>query len=79
MTKLKFLSAALIAGAMLAAPAMARESHVTSRHLVQQANASVTPAPRVIDGQGCYPAPRVGAFATQPWDTETPCEPASGY
>jgi hypothetical protein len=33
MTKLKFLSAALIAAAMLATPAMARESHISSRHL----------------------------------------------
>jgi len=33
MTKVKLLSAALIAAAMLATPAMARESHVTSRHL----------------------------------------------
>ena len=37
MTKLKLLSAALIASAMLATPAMARESHVTSRHLVLDA------------------------------------------
>ena len=26
-------------------------------------------------GAACIPAPRVGAFATQPWDTQTPCEP----
>ena len=26
-------------------------------------------------GYGCVPAPRVGAFATQPWDIQTPCEP----
>jgi len=38
MTKLKFLSAALIAAAMLAAPAMARQSHVSSRHLAVNAN-----------------------------------------
>jgi hypothetical protein len=42
MTKLKFLSAALIAAAMLATPAMARESHVSSRHLAPNANASTT-------------------------------------
>jgi hypothetical protein len=28
-----------------------------------------------FDGPACIPAPRVGAFATQPWDTQTPCEP----
>ena len=27
-------------------------------------------------GRACIPAPRVGAFATQPWDTQTPCEPS---
>jgi len=32
MTKLKLLSAALIAAASLATPAMARTSHVASRH-----------------------------------------------
>jgi hypothetical protein len=42
MTKLKFLSAALIAAAILATPAMARESHVSSPHLPVNANASTT-------------------------------------
>jgi hypothetical protein len=40
MTKLKCLSAALITATMLATPAMARESHVTSRHLSKTADAS---------------------------------------
>jgi hypothetical protein len=77
MTKLKLLSAALIAAAMLATPAMARESHVTSRHLAEHAYAA--PGARYIYGQACNPAPRVGAFATQPWDNGPPCEPAPGY
>jgi hypothetical protein len=50
MAKFKFLSAALIAAAMLATPAMARESHATSRHLAEDANASTTPGARQIDG-----------------------------
>ena len=79
MTKLKLLSAALIAAAMVATPAMARESHVTSRHLAEDANASTTHGARYIDGHLCYPAPRVGAFASQPWDNDTPCEPAPRY
>ena len=70
MTKLKLLSAGLIAAA-IATPAMARESHVTSRH---QANVTTT-----SDGRACIPAPAVGAFATQPWDNGPPCEPAQGY
>ena len=79
MTKLKLLSAALFAAAMLATPAMARESHVTSGQVAEDANASAAPGARYIDGRLCYPAPRVGAFATQPWDNETPCEPTPAY
>jgi hypothetical protein len=48
MTKLKLLSAALIAAVMLAAPAVARESHVTSRHLAEDANASITPGAVIL-------------------------------
>ncbi len=51
MTKLKFLSAALIAAAMVATPAMARESQVSSRHLAVNANASTTPGAQYI-GEG---------------------------
>jgi hypothetical protein len=51
MSKLKFLSAALIAAATLATPAMARENHVSSRHLAVNANASTTPGAQYI-GEG---------------------------
>jgi hypothetical protein len=79
MTKLKLLSAALIVTAMIATPAMARKSHVTSRHLVEDANASTTPGARSSDERHCHLAPRVGAFATQPWENGPPCEPSLGY
>ena len=80
MTKLGLLSAGLIAAAMLATPAMARQGHVTSRHLAADTHGSAAPAARYIDGRVCYPAPRVGAFATQPWDNgNVPCEPEPGY
>jgi hypothetical protein len=72
MTKLKLLSAALIAAAALATPAMARENHVTV-----QRHATTTTGERYIDGSLCYRAPAVGAFATQPWDNGPPCEPAA--
>jgi hypothetical protein len=72
MTKLKLLSAALIAAAALATPAMARESHVALRHRV-----NATAGERYVDGRLCIPAPAVGAFATQPWDNGPPCEPAT--
>ncbi len=80
MTKLELLSAGLVAAAMLATPAMARQGHVTSRHLAADTYGSAAPAARYIDGRLCYLAPRVGAFATQPWDNgNVPCEPGPGY
>ena len=79
MTKLKLLSAALIAAAALATPAMARESGVASRRPAEQASVNTTSAARYFDGRSCVPAPAVGAFATQPWDNAPPCEPASVY
>jgi len=75
MTKLKLLSAALIAAGMLATPAMAREHSATSRHMTENADPRIAPDARYVDGQVCVPAPRVGAFATQPWDNAPPCEP----
>jgi hypothetical protein len=75
MTKLKFLSAALIAAAMLATPAMARESQVNLRHLALDANASAAPGARSTDERFCHRAPAVGAFASDPW-VQPPCEPA---
>lgn len=71
MTKLTLLSAALIAAAMLATPAMARTSHVTSRHPAVDANASVSATAHYISGPVGIRAPRVGAFATAPSDTRT--------
>jgi len=83
MTKLKLLPAVLIAAAMLTTPVVARENHPNARHLAasaqESAHDSATPGARYIDGRLCYPAPRVGAFATQPWDNETPCEPTPAY
>ena len=70
MTKLKLLSAALIAVAMLATPAMAHTSHVTSRHHAKDANASASPTARYIDGRVGISAPRVRAFPPAPPDGE---------
>ena len=79
MTKLKLLPAALIAAAMLTTPVVARENHLNARQLTESTHDSATPGARYVDGQLCYPAPRVGAFATQPWDNGPPCVPAPGY
>jgi hypothetical protein len=71
MTKSKLLPATLIAAAMLATPAMARTSHVTSRHLSDDANASVSSTVHYINGPAGIRAPRVGAFALAPSDGGT--------
>jgi hypothetical protein len=78
MTRIKLLSAGLIAAAMLATPVMAREHYVASRHVATEANASVFPTDGYFNGRACIPAPRVGAFATEPWSgNNVPCEPGS--
>ena len=79
MTTIKFLSAGLIATAMFTAPAVARQHHVTPRHRAESIDAYASQGARYIDGTSCIPAPRVGAFATQPWDKTPPCEPMTGY
>ena len=87
MTKFKLLTAGLIAAAMLASPVVAREHHPSAQRLAQDAYASAPQdayasgpygAPYVA-GRFCTPAPRVGAFASQPWDNDTPCEPSPAY
>jgi hypothetical protein len=70
MSKLKLPSAALIAAAMLATPAMARTGHVTSWHHAKHANASASPTVRYFDGRLGISAPRVGAFPSAPPDGE---------
>jgi hypothetical protein len=90
MTTLKLLSAALFASAVIAAPAMARDHDATPRHSTDDAYAdpgSYAAAPDEAYaaygyrdyGYRCVPAPRVGAFAGQPWgDNNVPCEPGTG-
>jgi len=73
----KVLSAALVAAAMLATPAMARERHVTTNpHSAETANVSDSAVGHYADGRVCIQPPRVGAFATAPWTgNNVPCEP----
>jgi hypothetical protein len=63
MTDLKLLSAALIAVAMLATPAVARTSHVSSQHLAEDANASASLTAHYNHGPVAIRAPRLGGFA----------------
>ena len=83
MAKLNLLSAGLLAAAVIAAPAMAREHHASSRYVTSDAYAAAVPdaafaGPVYANGYRCVPAPRVGAFATAPWENNAPpCEPYS--
>ncbi|WP_024515593.1 hypothetical protein [Bradyrhizobium sp. Tv2a-2] len=81
MANLKLLSAALFAAAVIAAPALAREHHASSRSVAQDTYAAAAPdaayaGPVYGNGYRCIPAPRVGAFAGAPWTNSVPCEPA---
>ena len=76
MRNVKLLSAALLAAATLATPALAA-TH-TARHAVTNENASTASVMRSADRDSCVRAPDVGAFATQPW-IAPPCEPNTGY
>jgi hypothetical protein len=77
MTGLKLLSVGMIVAAALASPATARERHSASRSIADNAYASA-PGAASVDKRGCDRAPRVGAYATQPW-RKPPCEPSQGY
>ena len=80
MSKLALFSAGLVAAAIVATPAMARQHHATPRQAAADryvaGDAYAGPAPGAYS---CVPAPRVGAFASEPWTNETACEPAPRY
>ncbi len=94
MAKLNLFSAALFAAAVIAAPAMARQGHVHpsygTTYAAEDYYAGPAPAgafaavPYAPYGYGygyantCAPGPRVGAFATQPWDNNPTCAPGPG-
>jgi hypothetical protein len=65
MTKVTFVSAALISAALFSTQAMAAHRDVAARHATSKAHLSVT---------DCVRAPDVGAFASAPY-TEPPCMP----
>jgi hypothetical protein len=71
----RFWSAVLIAATTLASPALAAGSDAAARHVRVGSHAEVVPGERYIFRDGCIPAPRVGAFATEPWTNAPPCEP----
>jgi hypothetical protein len=94
MTTLKLLSAAFFATAVIAAaPAMAREHHVTRQSAYDAYAADPAPYAGGPDaayasygygynngyGYSCVPAPRVGQFAGGPWTNSVACEPGTGW
>ena len=68
MTKLTFVSAALIAAAAFTTDAMAARNDVAARHATARAHRGV---------MDCVRAPDVGAFASDPYH-EPPCMPGTG-
>jgi hypothetical protein len=77
MRNVKILSAVLLTAATLATPALAA-TH-TTRHIVTDDNGRVMSTMHRDEGDSCVRAPRVGAFATEPWTNAAPCEPNTGY
>ena len=75
MINARFWSAVLIATTTLATPALAAGSDVASRHVRIGSHVEVVPGERYILRDACVRAPRVGAFATEPWTNAPPCEP----
>ena len=69
MTKVKSFAVVLLTAATLASPALAR-GHVAAHANDARANVSSNAA--------CVQAPRVGAFASDPW-TQPPCEAGSTF
>jgi hypothetical protein len=74
MHKVKLLSAALLTAATFATPVLA----ATSRHVVTDSDGRVMSTMHRGEGDSCIRAPRVGAYASEPW-TVPPCEPNTGY
>jgi methionine-rich copper-binding protein CopC len=70
MTRFKLLSAALIAAAMLAGPAMARSSHVTSRYPAENVHGDTSPAIGHTDGHLEFSAPHVDTYSAVAPDGE---------
>jgi hypothetical protein len=58
MTILKLLAAGVIATAMFATPAMARDHRLAKRHLSGEAKIRISPTARHVDGRIGIPAPR---------------------
>ena len=74
MAKLKLPLAALFAAAVFASPAVAQEFYAGPAPGAVYANGPAYAYGYRAYGYGCVPAPRVGAFASQPWENDIPCD-----
>ncbi len=76
MLNAKLWSAVLIAATTLATPSFAAGNDAVSRSARAKTYTSVAPSVRYADrSSSCIRAPRVGAYATEPWTNAPPCEP----
>ena len=75
MRNVKLLSAVLLTAATFATPVLAH----TSRHVVTDTSGRAMSTMQRDEGDSCVRAPRVGAYATEPWTDAAPCEPNTGY
>ena len=66
----------LNAGAPVSAAALASSARAQNAYAAVD-DASI--ATRTVGKGICQRVPRVGAFATQPWNSGSPCAPAAGY
>ena len=66
MTTIKLLSAAAIAAAMLATPAMARVDHQAGRHAAREAHAMASPVERYDENHVVISEPHVKAVQAAP-------------
>jgi hypothetical protein len=93
MSKSQLLFIALVAATTFAVPATARDNYPVSSRISRAAYAGPGPyagyyAPAgyayvpyagYAIGRGCLSAPRVGAFATEPWTDSVPCQPGTRF
>ena len=66
MTPIKFISAGLIAAALLATPAMAHQNYAARHYVTGNAHSSASPAFGHFDSHARLSEPRAGAIAAPP-------------
>ena len=65
--------------AVWASPTRTRNAYAAIDGGTRRADFNKSSPPHRVGAESCVRAPRVGAFATQPWIYASPCEPAGNY